>query len=235
LADRLDRGETAPPPPPLSAKPTFRELIDQRELITTAAWNKCMSLIAAGSVVDANTAFRTAKGALFQADIFPGVFRRYLRAEPRLARRFAVAKAARKRRRWPAVTPLELINEISRGNQSFKAIAHSRGFTKAQYSHLLTRVIWKDPVLRDKYLAAKEGQQFSLRAQIADTAAEALDKVTARAELRKIQRTANQANTAILRLQPIRVRRAAAQEYYRQRSLVDPLWGARRRAKKRGT
>jgi hypothetical protein len=233
LADRLDRGETVPPAPPLTAKPALREICETHELITTTAWNKCMALIASGALVDANRPFRTTKGALFQADILPGVFRRYLRAEPRLSRRFAVAKAARKRRRWPTVTPLELIDEISRGDQSFKAIAFARGFTPSQYQMLLV-TIWRDPALREAYLAAKQGQQFALHAQIRDTAAEALDKVTSRAEMRKITKTANQALMPLLRLQPARLRRAAAQEYYRQRSLEDPLWGARRRAKQRG-
>ena len=193
-------------------RPTLAE-VATREIISVAQWQQFVELLAFEGV--------RVSAALKCEGIVPLVFRRYLDAEPRLRAQFARCKQYAYRRRFPRLAIQEILDELSRTNDSLKDICLCRGFSTADYQDLVCRYLLSDE-WRIAYLNARRAKVQRLSTRLLDTPDDAL--------LALGKSGVHKAQHAIWQLRPRHERLAELRAGRAERAARDPVGAARHEA-----
>jgi hypothetical protein len=186
------------------------------ELISAEAWQRAMRLICSGV---------TTSVALKQCGIRRFLFDAHLRHEPKLAKRYAAAKAAGKRKNWPEELIDKVLREISDGASAAQALRkHKPGLTDTERKsfHALTQ---RDKALEQRYLFAAEWRRDRAFEDMRSELDEIGDGIT-----RGTKREMNRRIHALRKLEPrrLRARKPVSERHQRLRE-------ARARARRAGS
>jgi len=190
---------------------------DAVELISVQSWNDLMRLICQGTIP---------LDALHQVGVPVGVFRSYMRTEPRLRSRWNIARGIARRRNWPLD---EILDDIANSDLSLRGICACHGVSYQRFLRLS-----QDPYVFEQYLEAKQAQRLRLDDANESTVTAALDGggAASRKTLRQTMRVFNQTATKIRGMWPrrlsARMKRAASDPASR----LEAAAAARRRAAK---
>lgn len=162
--------------------------------------------------------------ALKRLHIRPCELRRCIESTPELREHYVLAVKYAKRRRWPELTVAAIFEDLSRTNMSLREAVVSRGYSDRDHRNF-NAMCFRKPEWRQSYLAARSAKVMRSRAQLMGVSDDELVALGKRGISREVFR--------IHSMTPMPDRRAAAAAHRAARAAVDPIYAARRRAKRR--
>lgn len=181
-------------------------------LITPAQWRALMDAVSLDGV--------RVPVALKRFGISPSGFRKFVRADEQRHAQYVRCVRYAKRRRWPELIVMEILEDLARTNMSLRDAVLRRGYSLRDYRNF-NAMLFRKPEWKQAYLAARRAKVMRSRMQLMGVSD---DELVARGKS-----WSSREAFRIHSMTSMRDRRSAAQQARQARAAQDPLFAARLR------